>query len=94
MASVVQCREPGCGAQIQFVRNSRGRAVPVAAGDAEPFYFFPDQPGHPQVVVVTEGGEVIRGRQGSRHDSGVTRVMGWESHLSSCPGVGRARSAD
>lgn len=83
------CREPGCGAEIQFVRNKRGKNVPVAAGDPEPFYFFLDKPGHPQVVIVTEGGEVLRGRKGSQHDNGVTKVVGWESHFSSCPGAAK-----
>lgn len=80
------CREVGCGASIQFIRNKRGRSIPVAANEAEPFYFFLDKPGHPQIVLVTEEGEILRGRRGSQHDNGVTRVLGWESHFSSCAG--------
>lgn len=60
--------------------------IPVASSEAEPIYFFVEKPGHPQIVVVTEDGTVLRGRKGARTDNGITKVLGWESHFSSCPG--------
>jgi hypothetical protein len=88
------CRAKGCGEMIDFVKNARGKYIPVPAGDPEPMYLFPGQPGHPQVVVVLENGEVIRGRKGHPSENGVLRVNGWESHFSSCPGAAEFRRKD
>lgn len=81
------CKAAHCGELIEFVKTPRGKYIPVPAGDPEPMYLFPDQGGHPQVVVVLENGEVLRGRKGAPTDDGVLRVLGWESHFSSCPGA-------
>ncbi len=87
------CKAKGCGEMINFVRTPRGKWIPVPAGDPEAFYLFVDQLGHPQVVVVLENGEVLRGRKAAAAENGVLRVMGWESHWSSCPGAEQFKGA-
>ena len=83
------CDAPGCGEYIKFIRTTAGRHIPVPDVEPETQYFFPDQPGHAQVIIVTEGGDVLRGREGKQTDNGVAKVEGWRSHFSDCPGRGK-----
>lgn len=83
------CREPGCGEYLRFVRTTSGRSIPVADTEPETQYLHIGQPGHPQVVIVAEGGDIIRGREGKSTDDGVCKVEGWRSHFSDCPGAAK-----
>jgi hypothetical protein len=80
---MARCR--GCREAIDFVTLRSGKLMPVEGPDAETYYLHHDQPGYPQIVLVTDDGDVIRGRLGKSTDSGVLRVEGRESHFARCP---------
>lgn len=68
-----------------------GKKMPVEGLDVETYYLLPDHgfadAAHPRLVIVTEKGEILRGRQGAPHESGVLKVVGRESHFARCPGA-------
>lgn len=59
--------------------------MPVEAATTETYYLHLNAPGSPQMVLVTEDGDVLRGRLGKQEESGVTKVVGSESHFARCP---------
>ena len=69
------------------MRMATGRIMPVEGLAATARYLFPDVSGHPQVVLILDGGTVVRGRAGVASEFGVTRVEGRESHFARCPGA-------
>ncbi len=84
-----RCRS--CGETIDFVRLRSGNLMPVEAATTETYYLHLDAPGAPQMVLVTEDGDLVRGRLGRQHESGVTKVVGSESHFARCPGAAEFR---
>lgn len=63
--------------------------MPVEGREAETYYLHPDHAfadtTHPRLAIVTDEGDVIRGRQGTVNENGVLRVEGRESHFARCP---------
>ena len=74
-----------------FVSLRSGKLMPVEAATTETYYLHLGQSGHPQMVLVTENGEVLRGRLGKESESGVTKVIGRESHFARCPEADKFR---
>ena len=62
-----------------------GKFMPVEAMISETYYVHQGAAGAPQIVVVLNSGDVIRGRLGTQHESGVLKVEGRESHFARCP---------
>ena len=79
---MAKCRT--CGEEIDFVTLQSGARMPVEGTTSETYYIHHEAKGVPQIMVVTEDGEVIRGRLGKEHESGVLRVVGCESHFPRC----------
>ena len=75
------CR--GCGAEIAFIKTVKGKTMPV---NPESVYFMPD--GGPNTYVLP-GGDVVRGREAERGDTGVQ--IGYISHFATCPERDRMR---
>ena len=67
------------------MRTRAGKFMPVESATMETYYLHLNQPGDPHLVLVTEDGTTLQGRQGTEHDSGVVRVVGAESHFARCP---------
>jgi hypothetical protein len=86
---MARCR--GCREEIDFVRLRSGRLMPVEAMTSETYYVHLAAPGHPQIVLVTDAGDVLRGRLGAPSESGVARVEGRESHFTRCPAADEFR---
>jgi len=82
---MARCR--ACPAEIDFVRLRSGKLMPVESATPETYWIHEGQPGHPQVVLVLDSGDVLRGRLGKEHESGVMKVQGRESHFATCPGA-------
>lgn len=86
----------GCGEQISFVKMRTGGTMPVEGEEDEAHYLdLREKVLGPQVVLITEDGLILKGRE-VRPDGGgqttvVTLVMGRESHFSSCPDAIRFR---
>ena len=87
----MKCR--GCRADIDFIRLPSGKCMPVEGRTAETYYVHHDAPGHPQIVLVLDEGTILRGRLGTREDSGVLRVEGRESHFPRCPASAAMRQS-
>ena len=79
----MKCR--GCGEDIYFVKSTRGKNIPVNGLEPDTYYLHLRDYGEPQMIVVVETGECIRGRIGKATDNGVTMVRGNESHFATCP---------
>ena len=59
--------------------------MPVEAATTETYYLHRDAPGVPQMILITEDGDIVRGRLGKAHEDGVTKIIGSESHFARCP---------
>lgn len=68
-----------------------GKLMPVEGLDVETYYLHLGQPGAPQMVLVSENGDIIRGRMGDVNESGVLKVLGRESHFARCPAADQFR---
>ncbi len=86
---MTRCRS--CHEEIDFVKLRSGKLMPVEAATTETYYLHLGAPGSPQVVLVTEDGDVLRGRLGTQHESGMAKVLGSESHFARCPDAGSFR---
>jgi hypothetical protein len=64
-----------------------GRQMPVEGTAPEVRWVHVNAPGHPQVVLITDAGIVVRGREGAKDHEGVTPVVGRESHFATCSGA-------
>ena len=76
-----RCRS--CGAEIKWIKMLSGKNMPV---DAQKRYIKKDG-GHE--VLVTEGGELIRGTFASLEDG--ANGEGYISHFSTCPNANKHR---
>ena len=85
----MRCRY--CRAWIVFVTLRSGRRMPVEADEPEEYHVHLGDPHPPQIVLVTDAGDVLRGRRAERSESGTTRILGRESHFATCPGAAEAR---
>ena len=81
-----RCRS--CGEEIDFVRLRSGKLMPVEAATTETYYLHVGAPGVPHMALVTEDGDILRGRLGKQHETGVTKIVGSESHFSRCGDAG------
>ena len=86
---MARCRS--CGDEIDFVTLRSGKRMPVESTTAETYYVHLGQGGHPQVVLVLDSGDIVRGRLGKQHESGALRVEGRESHFANCPAADEFR---
>lgn len=91
----MRCRS--CDADIDFVTLPSGKKMPVEGLDVETYYLRPDHgfvdSAHPRLVIVTDDGTLVRGRQAGSHENGVLRVEGRESHFARCPGAKEHRKS-
>ena len=79
----------GCGAEIEWVKTSNNRSMPV-----NPEYIEVDPSGIPHDVIVTDDGQVVRGCQ--VHDDRTLfqtagKVRGRVPHWGTCPKQGQFR---
>src|SRR3989304_302999 len=65
---MARCRS--CGDEIDFVPLRSGKRMPVESTTAETYYVHLGQGGHPQVVLVLDSGDIVRGRLGKQHERG------------------------
>lgn len=77
---------------IDFVQLPSGKWHPVEGLEPEVYFIDrQDTTSAPQLVIVTEDGDLIRGRQVDRMAERALRVEGRESHFPRCPKAGEFR---
>lgn len=72
----------GCGAIIRWIRTTTGKAMPCDP-ERELFWLSSEANG-PRVIVITEEGECVAGKQGSVLTPGARSVEGFVNHWGTC----------
>ena len=78
-----RCRS--CGEEIAFVKTAKGKMTPVNGLEPKTYHLHLGDRQEPQMAVVTDEGQIVRGLIGKAHESGTIQVRGRESHFATCP---------